>query len=79
MKKIMLVIVIALAALGGYYFLRKETAGNAKQVNYTTVTVRKGEIENKILSTGTIEPYTRVEVNSSVSGRIDRVMANEGD
>jgi len=79
MKKMLIAIVIASIALGGNYFMRKGNTGNAKLISYTTITVKKGEIENKILSTGTIEPYTRVEVNSSVSGRIDRVMANEGD
>lgn len=41
--------------------------------------MEKGNIEVKVLSTGIIQPYTRVEVSASVGGRIDRVEVDEGD
>jgi len=59
--------------------LRNRNASNSAQPSYETARVERGNIEIKVLSTGTIEPYTRVEVSSSVSGRIDRVEVDEGD
>ncbi|KPJ53170.1 hypothetical protein AMJ39_05655 [candidate division TA06 bacterium DG_24] len=78
MKKLSwIVIVIAALAVTGFLLLRKRDAGN--QPAYQTAQVERGRIEIRVLSTGTIQPYTRVEVNSPVSGRVDRVEVDEGD
>jgi macrolide-specific efflux system membrane fusion protein len=79
MKKLLVVIVFVAIVVAGYLYWQKRNAADPGELSYKTVRVEKGTIENKVLSTGTIEPYTRVEVSSSVSGRMDRVEVDEGD
>ncbi len=43
------------------------------KVTYTTATVEKQDITTSITATGTIEPVTRVEVGTQVSGIIDKI------
>jgi len=79
MKKLMVGIIFVIIVLAGFFYLWNRNASNSAQPNYETARVERGNIEIKVLSTGTIEPYTRVEVSSSVSGRIDRVEVDEGN
>jgi macrolide-specific efflux system membrane fusion protein len=79
MKKLFIGIISAIIILAGFYYWQKGNANNSAQPSYKTAKVERGAIEIKVLSTGTIEPYTRVEVSSSISGRIDRVEVDEGD
>jgi len=79
MKKVLVLIVLVAIVVAGYFYWQKRNGDNPGQVSFETVRVKRGNIEIKVLSTGTIEPYTRVEVSSSVNGRIDRVEVHEGD
>jgi macrolide-specific efflux system membrane fusion protein len=79
MKKWLIGIILLVVIAGGFYYWKKKNDGKSEQVSYEAVMVERGNIEVKVLSTGTIEPYTRVEVSSSVSGRIEKVEANEGE
>jgi macrolide-specific efflux system membrane fusion protein len=79
MKKLVIGIVVVILILAGFLYLRKTNSNQAGQPSYQTVRVERGNMEIKVLSTGTIEPYTRVEVSSSVNGRIDKVEVQEGD
>jgi len=79
MRKLWIVIIMILVIFAGFFYLQKRKTDNANQPRFETVKVERGDIEVKVLSTGTIQPYTRVEVRSSVRGRIDRVEVNERD
>lgn len=79
MKKILIGIIILAVIVGGFFMLRKRFTKKSSKTQITTTEVTRGNIEVKVLSTGTIQPYTRVEVNSPVSGRVDRVMVDEGN
>ncbi len=79
MKKVLIGIIILIIVIAGFFIIRKKVTGKSKQVQIVTSEVTRGNIEVKVLSTGTIQPYTRVEVNSPVSGRIDRVLIDEGN
>ncbi len=79
MKKIWLGIIIIVGVILGIFLVRKNLARKSKPPPFTIVEVTRGNIEVKVLSTGTIQPYTRVEVNSPVSGRIDKILVDEGD
>jgi len=79
MKKLIIGIVVVILILAGFLYLRKTKSNQASQPSYEIVRVERGNMEIKVLATGTIEPYTRVEVSSSVNGRIDRVEVHEGD
>ena len=79
MKKILIGIIIIIVLVVGFFVLRKRLMNKSKQPQITVAEVTRGNIEVKVLATGTVQPYTRVEVNSPVSGRIDRVLVDEGD
>jgi macrolide-specific efflux system membrane fusion protein len=79
MKKVLVLIVLVAILVAGYFYWQKRNGDDPGQIGFETVSVKRGDIEIKVLSTGTIEPYTRVEVSSSVNGRIDRVEVREGD
>jgi macrolide-specific efflux system membrane fusion protein len=78
MKKLWIVaVVIVIIGTVVFFIWRRGThSSNNKQLE--TCSVERGDVEVKVLSTGTIEPYTRVEVASPVNGRIDRVEVDEG-
>lgn len=79
MKKALVLIVLVAIVAAGYFYWQKRNGDDPGQISFETVEVKRGDIEIKVLSTGTIEPYTRVEVSSSVNGRLDRVEVHEGD
>lgn len=79
MKKLFIGIIFIAIVITGFLYLRKTDSSQTTQPSYQTSRVELGNIEIKVLSTGTIEPYTRVEVSSSVGGRIDQVEVEEGD
>lgn len=78
MKKLWIGIIVVIIVAAVFFFLQKRNSGNVNKPRYDKAKVERGNIEVKVLSTGTIQPYTRVEVNSPVSGRIDRVEVDEG-
>lgn len=71
-KKIILISIAAVLAVGAGYRLFGESKANHKVV-YETATVTKGEISESITATGTIEPVTEVTVGTQVSGIIDKI------
>ncbi len=79
MRKLFIGIIFLIIILAGFFYLRKRNNHNSSSPSYEIVRVEKGNIEVKVLSTGIIQPYTRVEVSASVGGRIDRVEVDEGD
>ncbi len=79
MKKLIVVGVVVVVVVAGFFLLRSRNGNGASQPGLQVERVQRGSVEMKVLSTGTIEPYTRVVVSSSVSGRIDQVEVDEGD
>ncbi|MGI6816545.1 efflux RND transporter periplasmic adaptor subunit [Bacteroides sp. KG123] len=71
-KKIILISIAAVLAVGAGCWLFGESKANHKVV-YETATVTKGEISESITATGTIEPVTEVTVGTQVSGIIDKI------
>jgi macrolide-specific efflux system membrane fusion protein len=78
-KKLWIGIIVVIVLAVGFFFFRKRITAKSSQPQSTVVEVKRGDIEVKVLSTGTIQPYTRVEVRSPVNGRIDKIEADEGD
>lgn len=64
-----LLIVIGGAVLGVTVFSRSKNGG----VKYKTETASKGDIEALVVTTGTLNPVTIVEVGSQVSGKIEKL------
>ncbi|MDH7513204.1 MAG: efflux RND transporter periplasmic adaptor subunit [Clostridiales bacterium] len=64
------VLVVAAGAVLGWTILRK--SGDSV-VKYKTEVLSKGDIEALVITTGTLNPVTVVEVGSQVSGKIDKL------
>lgn len=79
MKKIFLGIIIIIIIAIGFFIIRKTLVRKSNRPQFSMVEVTRGNIEVKVLATGTIEPFTRVQVNSPVNGRIEQVLVDEGD
>ncbi len=78
MKKLWIIAIVIIIIGGIVFFIWRGKSNPSNNNNLHTALVSRGAIEVKVLSTGTIEPYTRVEVASPVSGRINRVEVDEG-
>ena len=79
MKKFLIPVIIIIVIVAVFFFIKSRKEKKKNGMEYETVEVTRGDIEVKVLSVGTIQPYTRVEVRSSVSGRVDSVEVEEGD
>ncbi len=71
---IVIFVIVALFVLG-----QKRNRMHSIPAGFETVKVVRGDIEVKVLATGTIQSYTRVEVRAPQRGRIDQVEVDEGD
>lgn len=73
MKKSKLITIggaIVVIGLCGYFFLGASDKG---KVDWETVKVRCGSMSNMVSATGTVEPVTKVDVGTQVSGIIDKI------
>lgn len=86
MLKRLVILIIALAILGGGIGLMvKYQGGNKKPVDaaakipedYAKIT--RGGLTIKVEGTGTVEPRTKVSLKSKASGRIEKLLVKEGD
>jgi len=77
LKKIIIPIVILLAIIAvGLFFLKKD---KKNETTYTYAEITRGDIENTVDATGTIEPVTTVQVGTQVSGIIDKIYVDFND
>lgn len=74
-KKIILIVLIVALITGGAFWIFGGSAAKHK-VTYATAIVTKGRISNSVTATGTVEPVTKVEVGTQVSGIIDKLYAD---
>jgi len=70
MKKTIIILVVLAIAVGAFFFFR---TGEKQKVNYETTLVKRGNLNNTVTATGTIEPITKVEVGTQVSGTISKI------
>lgn len=72
-----LVVALALAGAGWWYFAR--SAAETATVVPATVTVERGTVEKTVLASGVIEAATLVSVGAEVSGQIETLAVAVGD
>jgi HlyD family secretion protein len=78
MKKYLIVIgVLLLVFLGGWYFFLRDTEDAESSFELTEI--KKGNIENIVSSTGTLIAVGTVEVGTQVSGIVDQVYVDFND
>ncbi len=77
MKKIVMFSFIGLLAVGAMYFLLAGGGGNA--LPFKLVPVQRGDIAEKALAVGTIEPEKEIRVKSTIPGIVSEVLFKVGD
>jgi macrolide-specific efflux system membrane fusion protein len=68
-------IILAAVLIGTTLYYRRQSA---PRLTYREVKIEKGDIDIKILSTGTVDPENRLEIKPPVAGRIEKVLIKEG-
>ncbi|MFN3683419.1 MAG: efflux RND transporter periplasmic adaptor subunit [Fimbriimonadaceae bacterium] len=72
------VLVVLVCAFGGYA-VKLYLAAQKKPEQARAVRVERGELEVKVVETGTVDAVKSVEVKSRVAGRLARLLVDEGD
>ncbi|HYP17868.1 MAG TPA: efflux RND transporter periplasmic adaptor subunit, partial [Opitutus sp.] len=70
---VVLLLVIALAGAGTWFFLRGKTE---KPPEYVTAPVTRADLTQAVTATGTLQPVITVEVGSQISGIIEKVLVD---
>src|SRR5271157_418829 len=76
-KLIVIILVVGLAAAGVWLWSKK--AGKSRAADMQAVLVTKGSIMQTIEATGSVSPLNRVEIKPPIAGRIEKLLADEGD
>lgn len=77
MKKIIILIVIAALGGGGWYAFKKKKGD--RKPRYQTVQAELRDLSESVDTTGVVEPENRVEIQPSSGGRIEEILAEEGE
>ena len=72
-------VVVALAAAGGYRWFRQKEKKTVAGESYDRVAVTRDNIRISIQTTATIRPRNRLEVKPPIAGRVEDVLVREGD
>lgn len=71
------VIILAVIAGGGWYAFQQIKPEEAP--SYTTTTVSRGDIETSISAAGKVQPKESVDVGAQVSGQLESLLVEAGD
>ncbi|MBI4678087.1 MAG: HlyD family efflux transporter periplasmic adaptor subunit [Elusimicrobia bacterium] len=77
MKTKIAITALVLAGAAAAFLYTRQKANGKDQMR--TVTAESGPIMEAVEATGSVEPMNRVEVRSPIAGRIDQLLAEEGD
>ncbi|MEM5565079.1 efflux RND transporter periplasmic adaptor subunit [Psychroserpens sp. AS72] len=75
--KWLIIILIIVVAVVGYFYLKPKLG--SKTLNYTYTTLQKGDIESDVSSTGTLEAINTVDVGTQISGTISKIYVDYND
>jgi HlyD family secretion protein len=79
MFKKILIILIVVVAIAAIVFLKMKSASKAKENGIKMVKVQRGDIVEKALAIGRIEPKKEISVKSKISGIVKKVYVDVGD
>ena len=77
MKKWLIRIVLVVMVLAMLYFLL--TGRDKNNEEFTEIPVKRGDIAEKALAVGTIEPEMEIKVKSTIPGIVSEVLFKVGD
>lgn len=72
----LIIVVLAFAAAGGWYWYRANDSGSAGEVHYRTAKVQRGPISAVASSSGTLNAVATVQVVAQMSGRVKDILAD---
>lgn len=73
-KPLIIFILLLLVIAGGIFWL-----GGAKETQYQTVTVIRGDLDKQVMATGKLDAVSKVDVGAQVSGQLQTLNVKEGD
>jgi len=77
-KKWIYVTTIVLVVGVAFFFFSKSKKQRSGQFKFKTIQVKRGDLDVKILSTGTVGPENRLNIQSPVAGRAEQVLVDQG-
>jgi HlyD family secretion protein len=78
-KAIVIVVVIAILAAGGFFIYRNQVTKAEASVSYQTQKIAMGDLTAMVGATGTVRSNQTTTVNWQVSGRIGKINVKVGD
>jgi len=78
-KLVRMLLVLVVIGGGGFLVYTKVIKGNGKGPGFTTVKVVRGDMTEKALAVGQIEPRVEIHVKSKISGIVKRCSVEVGD
>jgi HlyD family secretion protein len=71
---------VIVACLGGAYYLAlgHKTADPAQMAQYKLGTAQRGSVRKTVSSTGTLQPWTTVDIKSKAGGRVMKMLVDVG-
>jgi macrolide-specific efflux system membrane fusion protein len=76
--KLMIIAAVLLLLIGGFYGWRTWIASGNPADDVVTAVVQRGDLEDTITATGTLQPKEFVDVGTQVSGQLKRVLVEIG-
>jgi len=71
-----ILLTLLLVCGGGYWFFFKRSGANAKNVQFKTARVDRGEVIQGEAASGTVEPVELIQVGTQISGAIEKLYAD---
>jgi HlyD family secretion protein len=71
--------VLALIGFGIFQGMRAARKGAAAQTQYKIATVSTGQVKKTVTASGTLKPWSTVDIKSKAGGRVNQLLVNEGD
>lgn len=80
MKRAIIILVVLLAIGGGalYYIPKLRAANPADKVQYKVAKVETNMVKKTVSATGTLQPWTVVDIKSKAGGRVDKMAVDVG-
>ncbi len=78
-KIVIIAIVVILFGAGGFLMLSFNKSKNAAKDVVKEIKPFYGNIQNVIITTGTVQPQNRLEIKPAINGRIEDILVREGD
>jgi macrolide-specific efflux system membrane fusion protein len=75
-NKYIILIGVVVVVIAGFFIFQKMSSA---KINYKKAVIAQGDIEVRILATGTVQPQNRLEIKSPIAGRIEEILVDIGD